>query len=202
MPTYLEIAVNVPQVAGVYHYHLPAQLEGKVWPGHLVEAPFGRQTVQGVALRYIPHPEVRETRPVLGLIDPIPALTPAQIQLAEELARVTLSPLAACIDLMLPPGLGQIADVLYCLEANWAGPGRLSQVQSRLVALLEKRGPLRGRQIDQSMGKLDWRKAAQRTGPARAGFGAHRLAAAHRGTKERAHGPTGLQPGGGLPASG
>jgi primosomal protein N' (replication factor Y) (superfamily II helicase) len=162
MPTYLEIAVNVPQIAGVYHYHLPARLEGKVWPGHLVEAPFGQQTVQGVALRYISYPEVPQTRPVLGLIDPLPALTPVQIQLAEELARVTLSPLAACIDLMLPPGLSQIADLLYCLEATAdKPPGRLSQVQSRLVELLVARGPLRGRQIDQSMGKLNWRKAAQ-----------------------------------------
>ena len=147
---------------GVYHYHLPAQLEGKVWPGHLVEAPFGRQTVQGVALRYISIPEVPETRPVLGLIDPIPALTPAQIQLAEELAYETLSPLAACIDLMLPPGLSQVADMLYCLEAiGDRSAERLSQIQTRLVELLETRGPLRGRQIDQSMGKLNWRKAVQ-----------------------------------------
>ena len=162
MPTYLEIAVNVPRVTGVYHYHLPEQLEGKVWPGHLVEAPFGRQTVQGVTLRYIPHPETPDTRPVLGLIDPLPVLTPQQIQLAEELARETLSPLTACIDLMLPPGLSQMADVLYCLETTGGiAGGQLSQVQSRLVELLEARGPLRGRQIDQSMGKLNWRKAVQ-----------------------------------------
>jgi primosomal protein N' (replication factor Y) (superfamily II helicase) len=160
MPTYLEIVVNVPRVAGVYHYHLPAQLEGQVWPGHLVEVPFGRQNVQGVVLRYISVPEVAETRPVLGLIDPDPALTSVQILLAEEMARDTLAPLAACIDLMLPPGLSQMADTLYCLETdtNRAVQGK---IQARLVDLLEKRGPLRGRQIDPAMAKLDWRKAAQ-----------------------------------------
>jgi primosomal protein N' (replication factor Y) (superfamily II helicase) len=162
MPTYLEIAVNVPQVTGVYHYHLPAHLEGKVWPGHLVEAPFGRQIVQGVALRFIPFPEVPETRPVLSLIDPLPALTLPQIQLAEELARATLSPLAVCIDLMLPPGMSQVADLLYCLETSLdRSIGRLSPLQTRLLQLLEDRGPLRGRQIDQPMGKVEWRKAAQ-----------------------------------------
>jgi primosomal protein N' (replication factor Y) (superfamily II helicase) len=160
MPTYLEIVVNVPGVAGVYHYHLPTQLEGQVWPGHLVEVPFGRQNVQGVVLRYISVPEVAETRPVLGLVDPDPALTPVQILMAEEMAHATLTPLATCIDLMLPPGLSQIADTLYCLETEPQGLIK-SKIQARLVDLLEKRGPLRGRQIDQAMAKLDWRKAAQ-----------------------------------------
>jgi primosomal protein N' (replication factor Y) (superfamily II helicase) len=165
MPTYLEIAVNVPQVAGVFHYHLPPALEGQVWPGHLVEAPFGRQTVQGVVLRYVSIPAVPETRPVLGLVDPQPALTAAQISLAEELAHETLSPLAACIELMLPPGLSQMADTLYTLsEQGDPGQGstpRLNKIQTRLLELLEKRGPLRGRQIDQSMGRLKWRPSAE-----------------------------------------
>jgi primosomal protein N' (replication factor Y) len=165
MPTYLEIAVNVPQVAGVFHYHLPPALEGQVWPGHLVEAPFGRQTVQGVVLRYVAVPAVPETRPVLGLVDPQPALTAMQISLAEELAYQTLSPLAACIDLMLPPGLSQVADTLYALsEQESPGQGetaRLNKTQARLLELLERRGPLRGRQIDQSMSKLKWRPSAE-----------------------------------------
>jgi primosomal protein N' (replication factor Y) len=164
MPTYLEIVVNVPQVMGVFHYHLPPALEGQVWPGHLVEAPFGRQTVQGVVLRYVPVPAVPETRPVLGLIDPQPALTAAQISLAEQMAHETLSPLAACIDLMLPPGLSQVADTLYSLtEPDGAGQGgtaRLNKIQTRLLELLQARGPLRGRQIDQSLGKLKWRPTA------------------------------------------
>jgi primosomal protein N' (replication factor Y) (superfamily II helicase) len=165
MPTYLEIAVNVPQVAGVFHYHLPPALEGQVWPGHLVEAPFGRQTVQGVVLRYVPVPAVPETRPVLGLVDPQPALTAAQISLAEELSHATLSPLAACIELMLPPGLSQMADTLYTLAGaqsqEQGRASRLNKVQARLLEMLEKRGPLRGRQIDQSMGKLKWRPSAE-----------------------------------------
>ena len=50
MTTYLEIAVNVPQVSGVFHYHLPPELEGQIGRGHLVEVPFGRVRVQGVVL--------------------------------------------------------------------------------------------------------------------------------------------------------
>ena len=51
MTTFVEVAVNVPQVSGTFHYHLPPELEGLVLPGHLVEIPFGRQKVQGVVFR-------------------------------------------------------------------------------------------------------------------------------------------------------
>ena len=29
MTTYVEVAVNVPQVSGTFHYHLPPELEGR-----------------------------------------------------------------------------------------------------------------------------------------------------------------------------
>src|SRR5512143_1535085 len=81
MPNYFEIAVNIPQISGTFHYHLPAELEGKVGAGHLVEAPFGRQVVQGVVLREVAEPEVEQTRAVIGLLDPDPVFTPAQLSL-------------------------------------------------------------------------------------------------------------------------
>ena len=112
MPTYLEIAVNVPQVTDVFHYHLPEDLEGQVDVGHLVEVPFGQRRVQGVVFRFISEPSVADTRPVSGLLDPQAVLTPAQISLAQELSTITLAPLAACIGLMLPPGLGKQADTM------------------------------------------------------------------------------------------
>src|SRR4030066_378406 len=105
MTTFVEVAVNVPQVSGTFHYHLPPELEGQVKPGHLVEVPFGRQQVQGVVFRFVDQPEVPETRPVLALLDPQVVLTPVQIKLAGELAEATLSPLAACIALLVAPGL-------------------------------------------------------------------------------------------------
>lgn len=170
MPTFLEIVVNVPQVSGVFDYHLPAELEGKVEPGHLVEVPFARQTVQGVVIRRIPSPSVPETRPVHRLIDAQAVLTPAQIALAERLAEETLAPLSACIELMIPVGLSQQADTLYTLAGPSpaavsrpaaAAPARWNEVQKRLVALLQKRGPLRGGQIDKALPRLEWRSAAQ-----------------------------------------
>ncbi len=169
MPAFVEIAVNVPQINELYDYHLPPELEGIVKPGHLVEVPFAHQTVQGVVIRNIPTPSVPETRPVHSLIDPQAVLTQAQISLAKKLAEETLAPLAACISLMLPPGLSQQADTLFTLQGpssitpshpRFDSQGKLSDTQARLVGLLEKRGPMRGRQIDRVLQHVDWRRAA------------------------------------------
>ena len=161
MTTYLEIAVNVPQVSGVFHYHLPAELEGQVKPGQLVEVPFGRVRVQGVVLGSVDEPAVAETRPVLSVIDRQAVLTPAQISLAQHLAASYLAPLAAFIDIMLPPGLGQQADTLYSIDRSRPA-AHLSNAQARLLAVLDKRGgSLQGRQIDRALPHLDWRPAAR-----------------------------------------
>jgi primosomal protein N' (replication factor Y) len=163
MPIYVEVVVNVPQVADVFHYHLPSELEGQVLPGCLLEVPFGRQRVQAVALRRVESPAVSETRPVLALLDPQPVVTPVQIELARRMAQETLAPLAACMRLMIPSALEQQADVEYALHlsARAGKAPRLSESQKRLLALLEKRGALRGRQIDAALPRQNWRSSAQ-----------------------------------------
>lgn len=166
MTCYVEIAVNVPQAIGLFHYHLPAELIGQVAPGCLVVAPFGSQKVQGVIWRNIDEPEVAATRPVLELLDPQPVLTQPQMRLARWMAEETLAPLAACIDRMLPPGLSQHADRIYTLDEE--GLNRISTLpaapqglQVRLIDLLRKRGALRGRQIDYALPHLNWRASMQ-----------------------------------------
>jgi primosomal protein N' (replication factor Y) len=161
MPEYLEIAVNVPHVTEVFHYHLPARLEGRVGPGHLVEVPFGRQRVQGLVLQPVAEPAVPETRPVHALLDPQPVLTAAQLDLARELSRQTLASLASCINLMVPPGLNQLADTRYALALEGPPAKGLTDLQAQLVKLLKRRGPLRGRQIDRALPRLRWRRSAQ-----------------------------------------
>jgi primosomal protein N' (replication factor Y) len=160
---YARIAVNLPAVTGEFDYHLPEELIGRVGPGHLVSVNFGNQLTQGVVLELVPQPAVQTTKPVLSLLDPEPVLTAAQVELARQLAEATLNPLAAMIDLMLPPGLSQHTDVLYRLSTHWkdtqAAP--FPEIQKRLLALLAARGPLRGRQIDRHFERVDWRKSAQ-----------------------------------------
>lgn len=165
MPTYLEIAVNIPQVSGLFDYHLPVELDGQVAAGHLVEVPFGKQTVQGVVTRLLSAPSVPETRPVHSLIDSQVALTPVQIQLAHILADMTLSPLSVCVGLMIPPGLNQQADSLYTLTGGKPGEEistKGASLEKRLFQLLRQRGPLRGRQIDQALPRSNWRPIVQK----------------------------------------
>ncbi len=156
---YVEVSVNVPQVSGTFHYHLPEELVGVIQPGHLVEVPFGRQQVQGVVFRFVDTPEVSQTRPVTALLDEQTAITPLQIELAKEMAAWTLAPLASCISLMLPPGLTQQADTLYrrIIRAGQRGTETLTPLQRRLMRTLDERGPLRGRQLDAAYRRVDWR---------------------------------------------
>jgi primosomal protein N' (replication factor Y) len=56
MKQYVRVSVNVPQITGVFDYHLPENLIDGVGPGSLVIVPFGKQTVQGVVLKRIPEP--------------------------------------------------------------------------------------------------------------------------------------------------
>jgi primosomal protein N' (replication factor Y) len=162
MQSYVEVAVNLPQVSESYHYHLPSELVGAVQPGSLVIVPFGTQRVQGVVLRYIDAPEVAKTRPVEDLVEDLPALTPTQIALAEWLADETLAPLGTCINLMLPPGLSQRTDVLVrLLSSQEIDLSAYSPLEKRLIRLLQKRGDLRGRQIDAAIRQVEWRGAAR-----------------------------------------
>jgi primosomal protein N' (replication factor Y) len=163
MPSFVEIAVNVPQVQGVFHYHLPESLQDIIKVGHLVEVPFAHQQVQGIVIRFLHTPAVAETRPVSRLIDPDTILTLQQIELAEEISRSTLSTYAACIELMIPPGLGQQADTQYRLteQTQALDTQSLTDLQKRLLELLQKRSPLRARQIDRTLPRVNWRASAR-----------------------------------------
>ncbi|MBN1453403.1 MAG: primosomal protein N' [Anaerolineales bacterium] len=167
MKFFAQIAVNVPSVAGVFDYAIPEDLAGGLGIGQLVIVPFSKQTVQGVILRFIDQPSIADTKEILEIVDPDPVLTSAQIALAEWMAGATLSPLAAIINLMLPVGLGQQADVLYGIRDSGIGnqqseiENRKSQVENRLLSLLTAHGSLRGRQIDTHFRNVDWRKSAE-----------------------------------------
>ncbi len=160
LPEYVEVAINLTRISDSYHYHLPPGLAAEVQPGSLVIVPFGHQRVQGVVLRRITTPEVQETRPVETLVDEEPVLNAIQLELAHWLAEETLSPLGACIDLMLPPGLSQHSDTLIQLNLNRElDENSLSSLEKRIVHLLQERGDLRGRQIDASIRQVEWRGA-------------------------------------------
>ncbi len=157
MTVFAEVVVDAPPVRGAFHYHLPPDLEGRVGPGHLVIVPFGKRRVQGVVTRLLDEAEVPETRPIEGLVDPGPVLQPEQLALAAWMADQYLAPLIDCLTLMLPPGLSQQADQRVSLLDILALPQ--TTAEKRVLALLAARGPLRGRQLDYHLPRIDWRRA-------------------------------------------
>ncbi len=165
MPVYVEIAVNVPQVRGVFHYHAPPELAERLQVGHFVLVPFGKQTVQGVVLGQVDQPSVPNTRPVQELLDPQPVLTAHQIKLASLLAKNSLTTLASVVDLLLPPGLSQRAETLYALSPPGDHPSsqaeELTSTQVRILKLLERRGALRTSQLERALPHQNWKAAAQ-----------------------------------------
>jgi primosomal protein N' (replication factor Y) len=159
---YVQIAVNVPRVSGVFHYHCPPELEGRLKPGHFVLVPFGPRVVQGVVLDHVAQPEVAETKAVDMLLGEEPVLTSQQIQLAHYLSESCLAPLAACLSLMLPPGIGQLAEVLYELTPSGNEfRGELTPAQERVMKVLRERGPLRGGQLNHALPMRNWRASAR-----------------------------------------
>lgn len=156
---FVEVAVNLPPVRGTFDYHVPPEIQSQVRPGHLVTAPFGKRRVQGIVLSLPEVPQVPETRPIEGLVDPEPVLTGAQLELAHWMQRQTLAPLIDCLTLMIPPGLSKQADSIYQLATPDASGD--SATQRRILSLLKKRGPLRGRQLARALSRFNWRPSAE-----------------------------------------
>lgn len=155
---YAEVIVNLP-VEGTFHYHIPAQLAGRLRVGHLVEVSFGRQKAQAVILGFSLHAPVETTKPVIRLIDHEPIISDKQLRLAEWLCQTYLTPLAECLRLFIPPGLSKRGDILITPVIDPQDMATTTENQIRLVRLLTRRGPLRGRQIARSMPRRDWHTA-------------------------------------------
>jgi primosomal protein N' (replication factor Y) len=167
-PLYVQIAVNVPGVRGVFDYHLEEENHSQHALGQLVSVPFGKQKVQGVIIDYPEIPAVPHTKSVLEILDPDPVVTPQQINLARKIALESLAPLGVTLHAMIPAGLSVRSDIEYRLselsltklEAGEELLPDLSPAQSRLVELFIERGPLRGRQLDRALPHKNWRATA------------------------------------------
>ena len=138
MTTFIQVVVNVPAVSGIFDYSIPNSLLGKVGVGHLVMAPFGKQTVQGVVFRFIDQPSVPEVKEIHELVDATPVMTQVQIALAEAMAESTFSSLASMVGLFLPVGLSQEADTKYDLRETNLESQSLSIESSSIASRISR----------------------------------------------------------------
>jgi primosomal protein N' (replication factor Y) len=93
-----------------YTYRLPDRLRDTAAVGHLVQVPLQASDALGVIVALSAtrpadlSPEI-EIRDAAELLDPLPVVTPVQIDLARWIAGEYLAPLQEAMRLMLPPGL-------------------------------------------------------------------------------------------------
>jgi primosomal protein N' (replication factor Y) len=100
---YAEVSVNSPIAQRrTFSYRVPDGLSINI--GQAVWVPFGNKILQGIVLELTSSPAVEETRDISGIIDPVPLLSPAQVEVARWISGHYLTPLFEAVALMLPPG--------------------------------------------------------------------------------------------------
>ncbi len=153
---YANVAVN-RGVDATYDYHIPPELEGKIAPGHLVQVEFGTALEHAIVLSLHDEAEVERTKPIITRLDPRPVVSAEQIALSWWLSRAYLAPIGLCLWIWLPPGLTGHRDVIVRLRENYPPELVVDQLEEAVVALLKRRGALRGHQLNLALPGKEWR---------------------------------------------
>jgi primosomal protein N' (replication factor Y) (superfamily II helicase) len=108
-----------------YTYRLPERLRDAAQVGHLVQVPLRQGSALGVivGLVHAPPPSLSPDaiRDVIDILDPLPIVTPTQIDLARWIANEYLASLSQAMRLMLPPDL-EARTLLRIVPEAAAGP--------------------------------------------------------------------------------
>lgn len=156
---YAEIAVNAP-VHQTFDYAVPDELQARLQPGHLVQVPFGTAKQHGIVLALRDQTTIEQTKPIDYLLDPLPVVTSARIELARWMAGRFLAPVGLCLWLFLPPGFSGGRDIrVTLLDDEALSP---DDTEQRVMAVLRRRGGiLTGRQLEitKALQGLHWRPA-------------------------------------------
>src|SRR5580704_2162285 len=100
---FCNVALAVP-LPTTFTYAVPEQLRAAVQPGMRVLVPFRQKSLVGVVVD-LPEraPEKAKIREISRVLDVIPALTPALIELGHWIAGYYLAPVGEVFRAMLPP---------------------------------------------------------------------------------------------------
>jgi primosomal protein N' (replication factor Y) len=134
-----------------YTYRLPDGLQEVAAVGHLVKVPLRASTALGVILALVdaPPPDfpLESIRDVAEILDPLPVVTPVQIDLARWIADEYLSALSGAVRLLLPPALEARTFIVVTQadeslqEGQHAGPSQaLSPEEAAALQLLRSGG--------------------------------------------------------------
>ena len=149
---YADVAANAGRPSReAFTYAVPAALSLRLGQGVFV--PFGRRMVQGVVLALRDGSAIADPRPIHGVIEPEPFLTPAQAALARWIASAYLAPLYACVALFLPRPMSQpVRRVVAVLpEASESAAAGLTERQRRILSDIAARGSVDAARLEQDL---------------------------------------------------
>ena len=150
---YATVAIDAP-VENTFDYHIPPELEGELVPGHLVQVSFRTAMEYAIVLTIHDETPPYATKPIIARLDPRPVVNERQIELARWLSETYLAPIGLCLWLWLPPGLTGHRDIVVELLNP---DGAQTDLEKEIVALLKRRGPLRGHQFNLALPGKEWR---------------------------------------------
>ena len=140
---FCEVALPVP-LRKTFTYAIPPSLEDAVQPGCRVAVPFRNRSIVGVvvaisdsapelsAAKAAGKSHIFQIKEIARVIDPLPALSPKQIELARWLASYYLAPPGDAFRAMLPPLTELRAQrVLQLTETGRARLDILSALENR-----------------------------------------------------------------------
>ncbi len=160
MNSIVRVVVNIPGLKNLYDYEVPESL-GTIQKGSLIVVPFGNLRAQAVVVENNCASEVENLKQVSGVLDAEAVLTPQQMQLTAWMAENYASSISDCVHLMLPAGMNQLADVLYSIKESPAEGEVLSHLQGRILSEINRRGPMRARQIRSVFSHENWKSSIQ-----------------------------------------
>ncbi len=137
MPRYCEVALPVP-LRSLFTYSVPAELEASELAGRRVVVPFRNRKMIGVGVALAERaPDVARVKEIAEVLDPIPALPPALIELGRWISKYYVAPIGETFRSLLPPEAEVRQERTYALT----GPG------SEYLAELVARGPADEREL-------------------------------------------------------
>ncbi|MBI1800518.1 MAG: primosomal protein N', partial [Chloroflexi bacterium] len=175
MDMFAEIVVNAPlrrrrvpilnrtegfsSLSQTFTYKIPLHLQGRLEPGHLVTVPFGARKLQGIVLALSEQTTVERLKDLYDLSEPKPALSLAQLALAQWMSGYYLAPLIECMEQMFPPGLEAEVETRIALNPDARPLVNAREAHQLIVDRLRRDGPMAQEELLSGDRKEDIKRA-------------------------------------------
>ncbi|MFC4076463.1 primosomal protein N' [Salinithrix halophila] len=126
----------------LFDYEVPDDLVGEVRIGSRVQVSFGSRKRMGYVAGFPESTTAPRLKPILGLMDLVPPLTPELVRLSEWVARTWLCPVIHVLHAMVPAVLKGRYQRVLSIPPDGETSVLLSEGESHLFSLLREKGEL------------------------------------------------------------